>query len=207
MSDVHVLFEVVVFEGLEFLLELLSLSVIGLHNGGEHIKVGLALLFGLIEERAEVELFGVSLHLVVAVSGNIGSLALELEFGNILLVVDNCEIDDGCLAVGDGPLEDAGVGSKVNLSFRLLLGTEARLKGFELILEGNDDFNVTLGGRDSAHLADEFGMVEEEELDVGGLGLGLGTEKCNKHLEEIDKSLWAFVLKNFVDVLNNLFSH
>lgn len=183
------------------------MPVIVIHDGGEHVKVGLALLSGLVEERAEVEFSGVSLHLVVAVSGNVGSLGLELEGGNILLVIDNGEIDHGCLAISDGPLHEAGEGSKVNSVGGVLFGTELRLEGFELILEGSDDFNITLGGRDSAHLADEFSMVKEEELDVGGLGLGLGTEKCNKHLEEFDKAKWAFVLKNFVDACYKLFSN
>ncbi len=180
---------------------------IGLHNVGEHFKVRLALLDGLIEERAEVELSGVSLHLVVAFSGNIGSLALELEGGNILLVIDNSEIDLGCLAISDGPLHEAGEGCEVNSGGGVLFCTELRLEIFELLLEGCHDFNITLGGRDSAHLANEFSMVKEEELDVGGLGLRLGTEKCNKHLEDLDKSQRLFVLKNFVDALYKLFGN
>ncbi len=104
------------------------MPVIGVHNDGEQIKVRIALLDGKIEERAEVEVSGVSLHLVVAVSGNVGSLALEFEGSNILLVIDDGEIDDGCLAVSDGPLHEAGEGSKVNSGGGVFFGAEFSLK-------------------------------------------------------------------------------
>ena len=93
LSDGHVLFKVVVLEGLQLLLELLSLSVVRVHNRGKHIDVALALVGGQIEEGAEVKFPRLPLHHGVADSGGVGSIALDLEGGEILLVVDTSEID------------------------------------------------------------------------------------------------------------------
>jgi hypothetical protein len=87
------------------------------------------------------------------------------------------------------------------------VGTEVsadRVQELEWIF---DELHGALGGLDSSHLADELGVVSKEELNIDGLWSGLGSQKGDKSLRQLDQVSGAVLHQDCVQLSDHFLSH
>jgi len=58
-----------------------------------------------------------------------------------------------------------------------------------------------------AHLGNKLGVVQEEELDICGLCVGIVSEKSNEHLEHFGEYFGARIGEDLVNLLNDLWGN
>lgn len=84
---------------------------------------------------------------------------------------------------------------------------EFLFESLDCLQVGINEGEIAIGGLHSSHLGVELVKVQEEELDVDWLSVGLVAKHAHKDLEDFDQVLWTFLREDFVHGVNNLLGH
>ncbi len=119
--------------------------------------------------------FDLSEDLVEAVGGALGVLNVTLQLVDLLLHGGLAKVDHSGETVVLRPLDEAVEVGEVVLGI-LLVKAEGRADLLELGKGLLGVLKVNRGGLGLGHLGDELGSIQEEKLDVSGLGAWLVAE-------------------------------
>lgn len=161
LNDLHELLEVGVLKVLVLPLVGRGLVQVSLADVLHNLDARLETSNGLFVVVTEAKLILVLLDPLEALELELSALKVELEF-------PEPEIDLGCGAEVDGPLEEAVGKSNVDSVGPLSL-LELALQALELQILLLDKFEVDGRSFMLAHLGDQFLVVQEEELHVDSL--------------------------------------
>lgn len=183
LNDLHELLEVGVLKVLVLPLVGRGLVQVSLADVLHNLDARLETSNGLFVVVTEAKLILVLLDPLEALELELSALKVELEIINFLVEFPEPEIDLGCGAEVDGPLEEAVGKSNVDSVGPLSL-LELALQALELQILLLDKFEVDGRSFMLAHLGDQFLVVQEEELHVDSLALFVSQE-CDKGFEHL----------------------
>lgn len=176
LNDLHELLEVGVLKVLVLPLVGRGLVQVSLADVLHNLDARLETSNGLFVVVTEAKLILVLLDPLEALELELSALKVELEIINFLVEFPEPEIDLGCGAEVDGPLEEAVGKSNVDSVGPLSL-LELALQALELQILLLDKFEVDGRSFMLAHLGDQFLVVQEEELHVDSLALFVSQER------------------------------
>ena len=175
LNDLHELLEVGVLKVLVLPLVGRGLVQVSLADVLHNLDARLETSNGLFVVVTEAKLILVLLDPLEALELELSALKVELEIINFLVEFPEPEIDLGCGAEVDGPLEEAVGKSNVDSVGPLSL-LELALQALELQILLLDKFEVDGRSFMLAHLGDQFLVVQEEELHVDSFALFVSQE-------------------------------
>ena len=191
LSNLKVFSKVVGLKLVVLLLESFSLISINLGDLSDFSSASLQVANSGGEEVLELELIGITEHVVEAGYLDLSSLSLELKVFNFVKESKECKINLSSFAEIPWPFEKGCKGRNIAISFSFL---EVASLLFEWLGTVVNEVQRDGGGLILWHLRDKLRVVSKEKFYIDWSGIRLVTEERNKDLEDISQVFRWLVL-------------